>query len=184
VKDFVNENKNMIIDENKKIDVLLSALEERYNSIHKIRERVQGIGIWALGLLLGASAWLMQSDIILSVIQKALASVAILVAFIILRFVYLKDLNKGFNSQQRVAARLEKALCLYAPGVFDDSKEPIYPKEWERAGTEKSDGKFFNSTYLLLYLGVTIFIFAILFHGCFFYCLINPPASIQHFRWR
>lgn len=174
----------MIIDENKKIDVLLLALEERYNSIHKIRERIQGIGIWALGLLLGTSAWLMQSDIILSVSQKALAIAAILAAFIILRFVYLKDQNKGFKSQQRVAARLEKSLSLYTPGVFDDLKEPIYPKEWEGAGTEKSDGKFFNSTYLLLYVSVTIFIFVIIFHGCFLNCSINPPASIRHFRWR
>ncbi len=32
-----------------KIDILLKALDERYKSIHIIRERVQTVSIWILG---------------------------------------------------------------------------------------------------------------------------------------
>ena len=172
----------MKIDENKKIDVLLSALEERYASIHKIRERVQSVCLWALGLLLGAGAWLMQSNIILTAIQKASTIVVILIAFVILRFVYLNDLYKGFSTQQRVAARLEKALYLYAPGVFDDSDKPLYPQEWEKAGMGESDGKFFRSTYILLYFGVFFIILAILFNGCFHQCLPGLRVQLHHLK--
>jgi hypothetical protein len=157
----------MTIDDNKKVDVLLSALEERYSSIHKIRERVQSIGLWALGLLLGAGGWLMQSDIILSTLRKIIAIVIIIGAVSFIRFIYLEDLRKGFNSQQKIAVRLEKALCLYSKGIFDDSDESIYPAKWARAGTEKSDGKFFDSTYGLLYIGVAFILINILLNGCF-----------------
>ncbi|MCX5726884.1 MAG: hypothetical protein NT030_06925 [Candidatus Saganbacteria bacterium] len=160
----------MKIDDNKKVDVLLSALEERYNSIHKIRERVQSIGIWALGLLLGAGGWLMQSNIILTAWQKAIAILVIIGAFAFLRFDYLNDLRRGFNGQQQVAVRLERALCLYTQGIYDDSDEPIYPKSWEGAGMEISDGKFFDSTCNLLYVGVAFLLITILLNGCFSHC--------------
>ncbi len=172
----------MMIDDNKKIDVLLSALEERYASLHKIRERVQSVCLWALGLLLGAGAWLMQSDVILSALQKAFVIVIILVAFVILRFVYLNDLYKGFTSQQRVAARLEKALYLYAPGIFNDSDKPLYPQEWERAGTGENEGNFFRSTYILLYFGIAFIILAIIFNGWFHHCIRGFRAQLNHLK--
>jgi len=173
----------MQIDENKKADVLISALAERYESIHKIRERVQGVGIWTLGLLLGAGGWLLQSEIVLTGLQKILAIVGIIAAFVVLRFIYLEDLRKGFKGQQRAAVRLERALGLFAPGVFDNSDEPIYPKSWEKAGTEKSDGKFFDSTYALLYVGVAFLIITILFSGCSFNYASETSALIQYFRY-
>ena len=174
----------MQIDDNKKADVLLSALEERYGSIHKIRERVQSVGIWTLGLLLGAGGWLIQSEIVLTGLQKTLAILGITAAFVVLRFVYLGDLRKGFKGQQRAAVRLEKALGLFAPGAFNNSEEPIYPKSWEKSGTEEGDGKFFGSTYALLYVGVAFLIITILFSGCFFGYPSDPSASIYYFRCR
>jgi len=56
--------------DDKKTEVLLMALGERYKSIHIIRDRVQSLGIWALGILLAASAFHIQSGIVFNKIDK------------------------------------------------------------------------------------------------------------------
>ena len=180
---IIDEDKNMKIDDNKKVDILLLALEERYSSIHKIRERVQNICVWGLGLLLGASGWLFQSEFFLTSLQKTIAIFSVIVAFVVLRFVFLENLQKGFKGQQHTAVQLEKILGFFTPKTFNDSEESIYPKNWESAGTEKGDGKFFNSTYALLYVGITFFIIAILLNGCFAKYIPNTNTSFYHF-WR
>jgi hypothetical protein len=153
----------MVIPEEKKPDVLLAALSERYASLHAIRARVEGAGLWIIGLSLGAGGWLLQSGAHLSCLQKAILIIATLAAFVTFRFFYLEDLRRGFCAQQRVAAEIETALGLYSKGVYGD--EPIYPVKWKDAGSKKSDGKFFNMTYLLLYVAVTFLVFAILASG-------------------
>ncbi len=156
-----------------KKDILIAALEERYEAIRVIRERVQSIGLWALGFMLAATGWLVQSDVFISPKQKLFYTVALGVAFLALRFKYLDDLQKGFAAQQRVAVRLEKTLGLYTSGVFDESGESIYPQKWEQAGNDNGDGKFFTSTYLLLYIGIAILALAI---------LLQPNHAI-YFSW-
>lgn len=139
-----------------KKDVLISALEERYKALHVIRERVQSIGVWALGLMTAAAGWLLQGDIWLNPGRKFLYLVVLGITFWALRFKYLEDLQKGFVSQLQVAVRIEEALGLYESGVFDRLKKPIYPTKWKKAGGKHGDGKFFSSTYLLLYIGIAI----------------------------
>ncbi len=153
-------------------EVLLFALKERYESQHKIRDRVQSIGIWSLGLLLAASGWLMQEETILTFYQKLFMGLGVIVGFIILRYVYLADLYKGFCSQQRVAVRLEKILGFYTKGVYDNSNKTIFPKEWISAGYSNSGGKFFDSTYLFLFIGGVFLVLAIIFNGHF--CELTP----------
>lgn len=152
--------------EKENVSILTSALEERYKSIHTIRERVQSVGIWAIGIMSGAGGWLLQSDIDLSFFQKSIYVMGVIVAYRILRFHYLADLNKGFKSQQKVAARIEKTLGLFTPGVFDNEEIAIYPKGWENAGKEEGEGNFFLTTHTLLFLGVIFLIIAIIFSGC------------------
>ena len=110
-----------------KKDILIAALGERYEAMRVIRERVQSIGLWALGLMLAAAGWLVQSDVLILPKQKLLYIAALGVALWALRFKYLDDLHKGFSAQQRVAARLEKTLGLYTSRIFDDSGESILP---------------------------------------------------------
>ena len=153
------------MDENKKTDVLIAALEERYSSIHKIRDRVQSTGVWALGLLLGASGWLIQSEVYLTSTQKSLGILGVLAAFVALRFFYLEDLQKGFKAQQQTAAKLEKALGFFTPGFFDGSDKTLYPESWEHSGTDKGSGKFFDTTYMLLYIGFVFLILVIFLNG-------------------
>jgi len=157
----------MILDTDKK-DILIAALRERYQAMHIIRSRVQSIGLWSLGIFLGASGWLIQANLALTLKQRVVFSLAVLIAFIVLRYVYLRDLHKGFQGQQRSAVNIEETLGYYTPGEFNDSNEPIYPKEWKHAGTGNGSGNYFFSTYILIYTGVCLLLFTILFKGCLF----------------
>lgn len=154
------------INDEKKIDVLVSALEERYKSLHTIRERVQNICVLALGVLLSAGGWLIQSDVQLTTQQKGLFLIGLGVAFLVLRFGYLRDLHRGFRIQQQTAVRLETALGMYTAGMFDDSKESLYPESWKNAGAKNSGGKFEDTTYWLLYVGVMFLAITIVLNGC------------------
>jgi len=153
----------MTLDDGQKVDVLLAALEERYQALRTIRERVQSIGIWALGLLVGAGGWLIQAEDNLSCPERVIALLGLAGAVLTLRLVYLADLQKGFAAQQRTAAKLEAALGLYEVGVFDRADVPIYPASWANAGDEKGSGRFFASTYALLYVGAAFLGVVILF---------------------
>src|SRR3989344_7359288 len=167
MKDFI---------EGQKVEILISALEERYEALRAIRERVQSVGIWALGILFAAGAWLMQSNMSLSAFQKELLVIAVAVMYAALRYNYLKNLSMGFKNQQRVAARLEKTLGLFTQGVFDADEGSVYPEQWTSAGTEKGDGKFFQTTYMLLFIGTIFLIAVILLIGSVF------PHGSYHFR--
>ncbi len=48
----------MKISEERKIDVLLAQLQERYDALHKMRDRSMQFVLWILGLGLGMS-WLL-----------------------------------------------------------------------------------------------------------------------------
>jgi len=161
-----------------KVSVLLAALEERYKAMHAIRERVQSVGIWALGILFAAGAWLMQSNVSLSASQKELLIVGIAVMFTALKYNYLGNLNIGFKKQQRTAVRIEKSLGLFTNGVFDSEADSVYPVEWASAGTEKGDGKFFHTTYMLLFIGAIFLIAVILLSGSGSVF----PHGFHHFR--
>lgn len=150
------------LHQDKKVEILISALDERYKSIHIIRDRVQSTGIWILGILGSASAWIIQSGIVLSCLEKNLFLIGIIVIFIAIRFLYLEDLNKGFKSQLRTAAKLEKSLGFYESKFFNNEDDSMYPKSWEKAGTEKGDGKFFETTYNLIYIGFVFLFITIL----------------------
>ena len=152
--------------EKENIPILISALEERYKSIHTIRERVQSIGIWSLGLMFTAGGFLFQGDTIMTITQKSICIIGVIIASYVLRFEYLEDLNKGFKSQQKVAARIEKVLGFFTSGIFDNDKTSIYPEGWENAGKEKGEGRFFSTTYVLLLIGLIFLITSIIFSGC------------------
>ena len=152
-----------MMDDGKKVDVLLTALAERYSVLRVIRERVQNVALTAIGLMLGASGWLIQSDAVFSCKEKVAAVAGILAATAILRFMYLADLKAGFQSQQRVAAKLEEALGLFEPGALSSQTAPMYPPEWALAGTEVGSGGFFRTMHTMIYVGAIFLIVATVF---------------------
>jgi hypothetical protein len=146
--------KEMNIPEDKKIEILLHALEERYKSIHIIRDRVQNIAIWVLGLFVTAGGWLLQSTSSLSYSSKTELSIGLVSVIFIFHLTYLNDLKKGFKAQQRIQAKIEDILGLCKRNVYGE--DSVYPKEWLDAGTKKGKGKFFFHNYMLIYLGTVI----------------------------
>lgn len=152
----------MKISDEKKVDVLLLALKERYEAIHKIRERAQSIGIWALGILFTLGGWILKSDQSLKISNKALFVALSVLAFLVIKYSYLRDLENGFKSQQRAAAKIETALELYESGSYSQTQETIYDISWKDAGQSNGKGKFFKTTTYLLMIGFAFFVIAIL----------------------
>lgn len=152
-----------MIDKNKKIDILISALEERYNAQHLIRKRVQDVGLWVLGILAVASGWVITNTCSINLKNGFLFILFSVLCYMILKYHYLEDLNRGFKKQQRVTVKIEELLGFYEPNFFKEDSSALYPDSWKNAGTKKGDGGFFETTYYLLYLGFGILIFSILF---------------------
>ncbi len=152
-----------MIDKNKKIDILISALQERYNAQHIIRKRVEDIGLWTLGILSVAAGWVLTHEGFFSCENSFVFIGFIVLCYIVLKYLYLNDLNKGFRSQQKTAVKIERLLGFYDPNFFKEETDSLYPEEWLSAGTDEGEGKFFQTTYYLLYLGFGILIFSIIF---------------------
>lgn len=140
----LNDEKNM---------VLLSALEERYRSIHIIRDRVYNFSLWTLGILLGSAGWLFQSSIHLCVYEKVGIIFLLFISSTILKLFYLDNLQKGFKSQRDIASKLESLLGFY------DEENPIYPLSWKTV----KEGNFFKNNIIIILLGVFILTFTIIF---------------------
>lgn len=162
----------MTIDNNEKIDILKISLEERYLSIHKIRDRVESVSLWTLAAFVSAGGWLIQSDIILSSTERILSVLGVVMVLVVIRFSYLSDLEIGFKRQLQVASEIEETLGLYTPGMFNDKASSIYPEGWKKSGTTSGNGNYFKSTNSLLYAG-TIFLVAVILLKC-------SPQNFNH----
>lgn len=145
------------------ITILISQLEERYKAIHIIRERAQNVCLWILGLFTTVSGWLIQSKINLDGAKKLILALVIISFYLIIRFYYFKDLQKGFVSQQKVAAKIEGSLGLFNAKRY--CKDSILPFSWKKAGQKGCEGNFFNSFYVILGLSVVILLLGLLLVG-------------------
>lgn len=134
-------------------------LGERYKALQIIRERAQNTSVWLLSIFTTGSGYLIQSKIAMNEWQKLFLSFIVVVFYLLIRFYFLGDLEKGFKLQQKVAVVLEKRLGLY------DKTDSILPTEWKKAGTKQTKGNFFNSVYLMVSLGTLIMLLGIIFQG-------------------
>ena len=149
------------MEEQNKIQILLATAEERNKAIHIMRERVQKTCIGVMGIFYIMAGWFIKDGIALTSIQKWFLTAAILGAALATHFLYLKDIFRGFQGQQRVLARIEDALKLYESGVYNNKNSGLFPDSWKKAGTDNGKGKFFRNNYLLLYIGATVLIISI-----------------------
>ncbi len=145
-----------------KLRILLSAAEERYKSIHLMRERVYKISIWAVGIFLVVVGWIAKEGSEFLVMQKVFITIAVLLASGSVYF-YIRDIKKGFDSNFAVLTRIERLLGLYEPGFFNGAEGGLYPEEWGR--TKDRPGKFFKYTYLILWTGALIVLFEVWLTG-------------------
>lgn len=151
----------MEIDNAEKINILLSGLQERYNALHIIRARVENTCTWTLGILVVLSGFFIDKNVSLTTTQSIFIIASLIAVLVVLRFFFLRDLEKGFKEQFKVVVNIEKALSLYKEGAYCDGT--VYPNKWEKSGQDRCDGRFFKSSYWLLYVGFAILIVAILF---------------------
>jgi hypothetical protein len=140
-------------------NVILTALEERYSSLRIIRERIQSVTLWVLGMLLAASGFLFQSDIQLKYEEKLPLLITLLITYFILKTYYFDDLAKGFYSQRKVASNIEGLLGLYDNIPTGNGKKSVYPKEWKNS----QSGNFVRNNNILISFGFIILGLSIIF---------------------
>ena len=155
------------ITDDKKADILIAALEERYATIRTIRDRVQNVCLWALGIAVGGAGWLVQSHIRFRLDETLIFLAGLVGIYWALRHIYFADLEKGFKTQLQTAAKIEEALHLYEPNYFNPTQEAVYPSKWRGAGGNGAEGRFFASHYRLLEAGLIILGVALLLKTCF-----------------
>ncbi|MXZ11528.1 MAG: hypothetical protein F4Y79_19050 [Gemmatimonadetes bacterium] len=149
------------MEKQNKIQILLATAEERNKAIHIMRERVQKTCIGVMGIFYVIAGWFIKDGIALTTTQKGFLIGAIVIAALSTHFLYLRNIFQGFQGQQRVLARIEDALKLYDPGVYDNKDLGLFPDSWKKAGTDNGKGKFFLTNYLLLYIGAVVLIISI-----------------------
>lgn len=134
-------------------DILLSGLEERYSSLHIIRERVHSTSIWLLWILLWVSGTIIKIDFDVCFLEKIFLIGIILIAWLVIIKFYYFDLKKWFDTQRKVVINLEDELWFYS------WKHSLYPKEWKNF----SEWYFFRNNYILVGFWFTILLITTLF---------------------
>lgn len=149
----------MEVKEEKKLEILLNAFQEKNNSIHIIRGRAETISLWILGLLTGASGWLFQANNSLDNGRKIIILMFLLLVWFALKYLYFSDLEKGFNGQRKVLSKIEDSLGFYTENYFNNAENTLYPNNWKITNQQNGEGKFFENTYNLI--AISVFILAV-----------------------
>ncbi|MDO9545682.1 MAG: hypothetical protein Q7J07_02900 [Pelolinea sp.] len=100
----------------KKVDVAVSQLAERYTALHNMRDRSMQFAVWILGLGF-VMAWLLISEVALTPLQTYL-TFAFLVVIGVASFLFVRGIHIGFKNNMAIAARLEEALMLFEAGTY------------------------------------------------------------------
>lgn len=149
----------MKMPEEKQFDVLMSQLHERYDALHKMRDRSMQFTLWILGLGLGL-IWLLINNPLSNSFAKCLLTFAIIL-FSIFTFLFLRGINKGFNNTREIVVRIETLLGLYNQAAFYNS-EPILPKRYTK--TKNDFWGHFNTLYMFIIVELFTLISAIWLH--------------------
>lgn len=137
----------MDIPEEKKLEILLSQLQERYEALHKMRDRSMQFVLWIIGLGLGM-AWLLINETVSTTEQKyAITFLLLVLCIVVWCFVYA--IERGFKANRRIMIRIEKALKLYEKDYYDMPKS-ILPAEFSRQRIGWTG--HFSSLYMLIFV--------------------------------
>lgn len=144
----------MEIPEEKKLDILIAQLKERYTALHNMRDRSLRFALWILGLGLGM-AWLLISQARLSTLQ-AIELVLLLIAVGIFSINLIRAIERGFDNNRDVMVKIEKSLKLHEKGAYSPG-DSILPKEFSDSGFKWSG--HFPTLYMLM---ITVFVLLII----------------------
>jgi len=135
----------MEISDNKKIDILLHLLSERYTASHRMRERSLNFAIWILGFGI-AMIWMLLSEISLTFSQKIILTIfAVIIGCLTKKF--LNSIEVGFDRNRNVMIKIEEVLRCYESNVYCNS--PLFPQEYKNL--DKKETSHFISLYLWLW---------------------------------
>lgn len=132
----------MNINDDKKVDILLSLLNERYYASHRMRERSLNFAIWILGFGI-AVAWMLLCGINLSISQKVVLTIFIVIIGYLTRK-FLLYIETGFNVNKEVMVTLEEALECYEQNKYMEGKS-LYPEKYKKSDCTKTS--HFKSLY-------------------------------------
>ena len=135
----------LVIGEEKKIDIVLAQLAERYSALHCMRDRSMQFTLWILGFGLGM-AWLILSEVAFSSRQATLGLLFLLVMGAASLF-FPRGIHVGFNNNMAIAARLESALGLFQAGFYHRTM-PILNDDFAR-NNRKPTGHFVTLYFLM-----------------------------------
>ena len=140
----------MEISEEQKLNVLMAQLQERYEALHKMRDRSMQFVLWILGFGLGM-VWLLINEAILTCIQQC-AITLLLVLLGIATFLFVCGIERGFEASRKIIIKLETALKLYEKDFYT-KQESILPHEY--ADNKKKWTDHFRTLYVII---ITVFI--------------------------
>jgi hypothetical protein len=141
----------MNINDNKKVDILLSLLNERYVASHRMRERSLNFVIWILGFGI-AVAWMLLRDINLSISQKIVLTIFIVIIGYLTRN-FLLYIEAGFNTNKEVMVTLEEALECYEQNKYVEGKS-LYPAKYRNSECTKTS--HFKSLYQWIWVVIAL----------------------------
>jgi hypothetical protein len=137
----------MHLNEDQKLQVLLSDLQERYKASHKIRERSIKFTLWISGMAIGLG-WLLISQKALVFPQRVALTLLILALFAGTIY-FLMGLRRGFRKDREAMINCERVLGMHDSGVYL-TKESLLPFEYSRMNRKWSD--HFHTLYVWLIL--------------------------------
>ncbi len=129
------------------------ALQERYASIHNLRDRIQSITLWLLWILLWVSGWIIQSKMHFKCSEKIFFLITIFITMSIF-YLYFEDLKKGVISQFNIASKIEEKLW------FFEGEQALYSLNWKK---EKNKRPFLKFHYIMLLFWFIVLIVSILY---------------------
>ncbi len=122
----------MEMSEEKKFDILLAQLKERYEALHKMRDRSMQFVLWILGLGLGM-AWLLINKATFTLEQKIMISILLIVLGVTTLY-FVCSIGRGFNVTRQIIIKLETSLKLYDKNYYNIS-DSVLPTEYSSKKT-------------------------------------------------
>ncbi len=142
----------MRINDDKKVDILLNLLKERYEASHKMRERSLSFAVWIMGFGI-ALIWILIGGPSLGLWQKIVLTGFVLVASALTRK-FLKSIESGFKNNHEVMVRIEDILGCYEKNSYVET-ESLFPEKYKHLSNK--DTSHFGSIYVwLVGMGVAL----------------------------
>lgn len=154
----------------KRVDILMAQLSERYGALHKMRDRSMNFTLWILGLGL-ALAWLLISEVKLNGWQACTVAF-FLFAIGFCSIIFIRAIHKGFNNSRNIIIRIERLLKFYEEDFYGPVGS-VLPQEFSNKKCHWTG--HFTTLYFLI---------AVVFIWLFILTIINPCERMHTFSPR